>query len=94
MKSNVHLHVSRRKNNVFRINFRFYLNMEVIRFRERILYMLHVSGALRCTRQQKNCFDGCFVKGINNGKTDEHISEILDQDESGKPVYLRNGYLY
>lgn len=56
-------------------------------FRELILYMLHVSGALRCDDRKKNCLDGCYVNGIKDGKPDEHINELLERDQSGMLTY-------
>ncbi|XP_062589503.1 85/88 kDa calcium-independent phospholipase A2-like [Saccostrea cucullata] len=51
--------------------------------KELILYMLHVSGATRCDANMKNCQNGCFVNGVKNGKPDEHITELLERDQSG-----------
>lgn len=46
--------------------------------------MLHVSGALRCNNQMKNCLEGCYVNGNKDGKPDEHINQLLERDQSGK----------
>ncbi|XP_061191986.1 85/88 kDa calcium-independent phospholipase A2-like [Saccostrea echinata] len=51
--------------------------------KELILYMLHISGALRCDENMENCEDGCSKSGEENGKVDGNINKLLKSDQSG-----------
>ncbi|KAL8601522.1 hypothetical protein ACOMHN_000464 [Nucella lapillus] len=48
--------------------------------RELILYLLHVSGAQRCTTEVKGCLAGCVAEGSHNGVPDKAMSTLLKLD--------------
>lgn len=48
--------------------------------RELILYLLHVSGAQRCTADVKGCLAGCTYEGTHNGVPDKTMSSLMRLD--------------
>ncbi|KAK7501258.1 hypothetical protein BaRGS_00007383 [Batillaria attramentaria] len=48
--------------------------------RELILYLLHVSGAKRCTSEVKGCVAGCSPEGSHNGVPDKAMSNLMRVD--------------
>ncbi|XP_076459319.1 85/88 kDa calcium-independent phospholipase A2-like [Babylonia areolata] len=48
--------------------------------RELILYLLHVSGAQRCTKEVKGCLAGCVAEGSHNGVPDKAMSTLMKLD--------------
>ncbi|CAG5128672.1 unnamed protein product, partial [Candidula unifasciata] len=48
--------------------------------RDTILYLLHISGAQRCDRFQKNCQVGCVADGTYNGVPDKTMSALMKLD--------------
>ena len=51
--------------------------------RELILYLLHVSGAQRCTAEVKGCLPGCALDGSHNGVPDKAMLTLMKLDSVG-----------
>ncbi|KAK7112659.1 85/88 kDa calcium-independent phospholipase A2-like [Littorina saxatilis] len=47
---------------------------------ELILYLLHTSGAQRCTTEVKGCLTGCSPEGTHNGVPDKEMTTLMRLD--------------
>lgn len=48
--------------------------------KETILYLLHVSGANRCSKTAKGCLKGCVAEGNYNGTPDQTMAALMKLD--------------
>ncbi|XP_033738076.1 85/88 kDa calcium-independent phospholipase A2-like [Pecten maximus] len=47
-----------------------------------IIFILHVSGARRCSAEVKGCQKGCFCEGTYAGTPDETMKNMMDADKT------------
>ena len=60
-------------------------------YRDVILSMLHISGALRCKEDGKGCLKGCVMEGKYDGVPDETMKFMMTVDREGRfPLNRRN----
>ncbi|XP_055875593.1 85/88 kDa calcium-independent phospholipase A2-like isoform X2 [Biomphalaria glabrata] len=48
--------------------------------KDTILFLLHVSGAVRCDKTVKGCLPGCVVEGHYNGQPDQTMAALMKLD--------------